>query len=154
MSDVPLAKLDLKLAKPLATRVPSPLPRAKPLSSTTSPISAVSKFPTLTVVDRPHVVIRVEPNLPDHRRRRTFAVRGLMAMAVCMAHVVVQEAPAWALSMVVHMVTLVTMAMVVVPEPVAYKAQHLVVAPPEENTIEEVMEISEQAAGDSGRRTG
>ena len=61
-----------------------------------------------------------------------------------MAQVVVQESPAWALSMVVHMVSLVTMAIVIVPETVPYKAQHLMVVPPEEQAIEEVMEISDK----------
>jgi len=55
---------------------------------------------------------------------------------------IVQEAPAWSVSMVVHMVTLVTMAMVTVSEPVPYKAHRLIVTPPKkEKKIEEVLEV-------------
>ena len=43
--------------------------------------------------------------------------------------------------MVVHMVTLVTMAMVTVAPPAPYKPHHLVVLPPEE-TIEDLRDIS------------
>jgi hypothetical protein len=52
---------------------------------------------------------------------------------------IAHEAPAWAISMVVHMVSLVTMAMVTVPAPVPYKPHSFVVTPPEE-AIEEVWE--------------
>jgi hypothetical protein len=71
-------------------------------------------------------------------------MHGLVAILVCMSQVAVQEAPAWGLSMVVHMVTLVTMAIVVVPNGVPHNAQHIVVAPPEEQQIEEVKDISDR----------
>ncbi len=71
-------------------------------------------------------------------------MHGLVAILVCMSQVAVQEAPAWGLSMVVHMVTLVTMAIVVVPDAVPHNAQHVVVAPPAEEQIEEVKDISDR----------
>ena len=153
MSDVPLAKSNLKVAKPLATRAASPLASRPTLArAPQSPMpvcSAIFRFST-----------RVDsPSAGDSRRAPSAAVvagrlamQGLVAMMVCTAQVVVQEAPAWALSMVVHMVTLVTMAMVTVPDAVPYKAQHLVVAPPEEQNDRRDHGDFRQAAGDAGRR--
>jgi hypothetical protein len=141
MSDVPLAKSKLKVAKPQAARASPLKPPATLVPVASLPNDSFSEFPVLTPVDSPFAVTQVEPK---RRSRRTMAANGLVAMLVCTAHVVIQEAPAWALSMVVHMVTLVTMAMVAVPNAVPYKAQHLVVAPPEEQTIEEIMEISDK----------
>ncbi len=71
-------------------------------------------------------------------------MQGLAAMIVCMSQVAVQEAPAWGLSMVVHMVTLVTMAMVAVPDNVPCKAKHIIVAPPEEQQVEEVQDFCDR----------
>ena len=66
---------------------------------------------------------------------------GMAAMLLCTTHVIAQEAPAWALSMVVHMVTMVTMAMVTVPAPVQYRsAQHLTANPTEEEKVEQPKE--------------
>ena len=42
--------------------------------------------------------------------------------------------------MVIHMVTLVTMTMVAVPDPVPYKATQLTVTPRQEEKVEEIKE--------------
>jgi hypothetical protein len=141
MSDAPLARSDVKMARSAVPLSPRRTPLAA-VKSPASPASSTAEFPMLVLVDSRLPVIRVKPD--HHKHRRVLATHGLVAMMVCAAHVAVQEAPAWALSMVVHMVTFVTMAMVAVPDAVPYKAQHLVVAPPEEQTIEEIMEVSDQ----------
>ena len=45
--------------------------------------------------------------------------------------------------MVVHMVTLVTMAMVTTAQPLPYRAQHLVVTPPEDEKVEDLLDVAE-----------
>jgi hypothetical protein len=55
---------------------------------------------------------------------------------------VIHEAPAWSLSMLIHMVTLISMAMVAVPDPPVNKAQHLTVTPPTEEKLEEPKEAA------------
>ena len=52
---------------------------------------------------------------------------------------------------VVHMVTLVTMAMVTTAQPLPYKAQHLVVQAPEEEKVEDLLDVAETRAGGAGR---
>ncbi len=143
MSDVPLAGTKLKVAKPLPVRAEPILPRAKPLASADAAVPAPVGSLALPVgIDADLASIRLDV---FHRyRERAIKSQGVIAALVCMSHMVVQEAPAWALSMFIHMVTLVTMAMITVPEPVPYKAQHLVVAPPEEQKIEEIKEIAEE----------
>ncbi len=66
--------------------------------------------------------------------------RSLLVSLTCVAQLIVHEAPAWMVSMVVHMVTLVTMAMVTVSGPVKYTPQHLIIEPPKEK-VEEVAEV-------------
>jgi hypothetical protein len=142
MSDAPLARMKLKAAKPLKPRAgPSP-PHANPLSTADAMAHPLVDLLSPKQVDIPIVVIPDKIGRPN--RARLFGRHGLAAILICMAQVAVQEAPAWALSMVVHMVTLVTMAMVTVPDAVPYKAQHLVVSPPEEQQIEEVKDISDK----------
>ena len=143
MSEVPLVKLDLKVAKTHTTRYVPPLSREEPLPAADTSACAIDDFPVLTDVDSPLEVFRFKAK-PRRKRRRIFGMHGLIAMTVCMTQVFVQESPAWALSMVVHMVSLVTMAIVVVPETVPDMPQHLVVAPAEEQNFEEVMEISDK----------
>jgi len=142
MSDVPLARTKLKVAKPQLVRARPPLPRAKALSAADTTVLAVADPPSPKQIDFALTLIPDKVRRPN--RSRMIGTHGLVAMLVCMSQVAVQEAPAWALSMVVHMVTLVTMAMVAVPDTVPYKAQHLVVAPPDEQQIEEVKEISDK----------
>ena len=76
--------------------------------SPTWPDVATTLIPEKVVVRRPS------------RARRIIGTQGLVAILVCMSQVAVQEAPAWGLSMVVHMVTLVTMAIVVVPSTIPH----------------------------------
>jgi hypothetical protein len=142
MSEMPLARSDLGVAKQAVTQAGLSYSRSTALPGARAPVCADSEFPMLVLVDAPHIKIRPVAN--RRSRRRMAVTHGLVAMLVCTAHLAVQEAPAWALSMVVHMVTFVTMAMVAVPDSVPYKAQHLVVAPPEEQAIEEIMEVSDQ----------
>ena len=68
--------------------------------------------------------------------------------------VVVHEAPAWAVSMVIHMVTLVTMTMVAVPDPVPYKATQLTVTPRQEEKVEEIKEAEQRPTHHAGRTHG
>ncbi len=65
----------------------------------------------------------------------------LLAVFTCLVQVVAQEAPAWAVSMFVHMATFVTMAMVTVAEPSSYKPQELIITPPAEQSIEDLAEF-------------
>lgn len=137
MSDVPLAGTKLKVAKPLPVRAEPILPRAKLLAAAPADPSAF-----LADIDPELASIRLDV---FHRyRERAIKSQGVIAMLACMSHMIVQEAPAWALSMFIHMVTLVTMAMITVPDPVPYKPQQLIVAPPEEEKIEEIKEIAEE----------
>ena len=133
MLDVPLAKRMLKVAKPLMPRVASPLSRAKPLPAAGRAVRAVRRFSDSHGCRFSVEVIRFKAKR-RRNARRILGMHGLIAMMVCMSQVVVQEAPAWALSMVVHMVTLVTMAMVVVPETVPDKPQHLSLCLPRNRT--------------------
>jgi len=142
MSDGLLARTKLKVAKPLTPRAGPPLPRARssPAGDTT--------FPTLDDLESPKqtrfVLALRRAKVKRPNRMKSLGTHGLVAIVVCMSQLAVQESPAWALSMVVHMVTLVTMAIVAVPDAVPSKMQHLVVAPPEEQQVEEVMEISDK----------
>jgi hypothetical protein len=142
MADVAVASTELKAAKPPPRRVAAPLP----LTEQQSEIEAM--FPSFADLESPQPTPFVLALRPKKTKRRTLAkilgTHGVAALVVCMSQVAVQEAPAWALSMVVHMVTLVTMAMVVVPNTAPCSPQHLVVAPNEEQRIEEVREISDR----------
>lgn len=71
-----------------------------------------------------------------------LAARGSSGFVVCILQLIVHEAPAWTVSMVVHMATLVTMALITVQQPTLYKPQHLLVTPPEEEKIEEIKDAS------------
>ena len=142
MSDVPLAKMNLQrgqaagAARPLPFLAPSPCLKSRPprFLSMISP-----SFGPSTTLSSPSSSTLAAPV-----RRQVAATHGLAAMLVGISQVAVQEAPAWALSMVVHMVTLVTMAMVAVPDTVPYRAQHLVVVPPMEQKIEEIKDIADK----------
>jgi hypothetical protein len=176
MSNVPVAKVPLKVAEPLPPRAKA-LPRAKPLSATDaaavdrcdsriraklnpapadddfslfqagdpapepSPLLGIGVALALDAACAPRGV-SADAGVKTNPSRRTLigGAHGLVAMFTCVAQMVMQEAPAWGLSMVVHTVTLVTMAMITVPDPVPYKAQHLVVMPPEEEKVEDIRE--------------
>ena len=168
MSDVLLTKTQRTAAKRLMPRAGPSSSQAKPLTNAetgTVPFAGIvstkmglSPLPGFEKAVHP-VADHPSPTWPDvattlipekivvrrpSRARRIIGTQGLVAILVCMSQVAVQEAPAWGLSMVVHMVTLVTMAIVVVPSTIPHNAQHLVVAPPEQQQIEVVKDISDR----------
>jgi hypothetical protein len=138
MSGVRLAESRLNVAKPVAAQSAAPYLLSEP-----APLDC----PADIFIDPPELVPvdprsrRHDPESRRHRLGRVFATQGLAAMMVCGVHVITHEAPAWALSMVVHMVTLVTMAMVGVPGSTPFQAQNVTITPPEQRAVEEVMEI-------------
>ena len=153
MSDVPLTRTKLKAAK-------RPAAASRPLVSTGEAVAACRQQPFTPSAESPRLPRRPElatTLIPEKARQAASRTGGLSgctdwsAVLVCMSQVAVQEAPAWGLSMVVHMVTLVTMAMVAVPDAVPCKAQHFVVAPPEEAADRRGQGHLRQTAGDAGR---
>ena len=149
MSDVPLAKTTLITAKPLAPHTrPRTLVRAKPLAETDTVLSSCSDTGVRKRAesDLGPIIIKVDATVVKPVVASGLAtwlgLRGSAGLAVALFQLIVHEAPAWAVSMVVHMLTLVTMAMVTLQEPVAYKAQHLLVTPPEEEKIEEIKDTN------------
>jgi hypothetical protein len=140
MSDAPLARVSQKVAKPPVSRAHTGClqTRRQLAADIFSHPVAQSQF-----FSRSESPLASSHSATDSRRT-FFGWHGLLAMTACMGHVVAQEAPAWALSMVVHMTALVTMAMVTVPDVAHYKVQKLVVTPPEEQKIEEIMETADK----------
>jgi hypothetical protein len=143
MLDVPLVRTRLKAAKRLLPRATPSVRQADSSPDNEPAVSNTADFPPLT---RPEIPTTLIPDKPTRRsmRTRVLGTHGLVAILICMTQVAVQEAPAWGLSMVVHMVTLVTMAMVAVPDTVPCKAKHIIVAPPEEQQVEEVQDFSDR----------
>jgi hypothetical protein len=133
MKEGPLAEVKLKRATPLdapdatAARAAT-LPAAETPAAQTSPAAAVA------------TLLHIDAALPVGARvgRRSLAFTGAF-----FAELLVHEAPAWMVSMVVHMVTLVTMAMVSVSEPIQYKPHQLLVTPPQRK-VEEMVEVPEK----------
>ncbi len=128
MSNVPVAEKQLKVAQPLA---PGQWPRRRatsPVDAGSAPRANADSF-SPAKVDAPSTLYHTDD-------RPTFSRwpgrRGVLFSVACLMQLFVHEAPAWMVSMVVHMVTLVTMAMVTVSEPLPYEPQHLIVTPPEE----------------------
>lgn len=129
-------------AKPLAEAEPigevSPLGEAKPLDEADTILISTGDTGIRKRTDVGSVVICIDTTKPVEKRPTVWG--GLPSGASMVSNVVqfvVHEAPAWAVSMVIHMMTLVAMAMVAVPEPAPAKAQHLIVTPPEEQKVEE-----------------
>jgi hypothetical protein len=141
MSDVPLARTTLKTAQPLVGR-PRALVRAKPLSDSDMVVSAVSGFAPRKFADIGPVVIAIDTAKKAAAASVVTGWHGALGVMACLGQLFLQEAPAWGVSVMVHMVTLVTMAVVTIPDPVTYKAQHLIVTPPEEEKVEEIKEVS------------
>lgn len=154
MSDVPLAKTTLITAKPLAPHArprtlvrAKPLDEAKPLAETETVLESCSDTGVRKRAESElgPIIIKVDATVakPAATGLATWlGLRGSTGLVVCLLQLIVHEAPAWTVSMVVHMLTLVTMAMVTLQEPVTYKAQHLIVTPPEEEKIEEIKDAS------------
>ena len=140
MSDVPLANKKLIVAKPLAPNERLNDRGAAPAGAVLAPHPA-SAAPGDAQTASPVVAIDVE----NAAVRNAWTGRhGLLVSLSYLAQLFVQEAPAWLVSMVVHMVTLVTMAMITVPEPAPYKPQHLIVSRPEKKKeAEKVQEIKD-----------
>ncbi len=143
MLNVPRVRRRLKAVRWPAPPAGPPLRQATPASGAIATASAAADFSSFTEPDLPASLI---PQRPRRRSSRTklLGTHGLVAVLVCMSQVAVQEAPAWGLSMVVHMVTLVTMAMVAIPDTVPSKTKHIIVAPPEQQQVEEVQDFSDK----------
>lgn len=137
MSDVSRSQDDAKTASPVESSVFG-LPPAVAAAGVRESICIDTgrEHRNVEVVDVP---IRI--NVGSSARALVVGGGGAAAMLTCLAQVVAQEAPAWAVSMVVHMATLVTMAMVTVAEPASYVAQQLLVTPPAEEVIEDIAEF-------------
>jgi hypothetical protein len=143
MLKVPLVKRSLRATERLQPRRgPRPL-QAEPSPPTDTILPPDADLPPLT---RPDIPTSLIPEKPRRRSNRTrlLGTNGMVAVLFCMSQVAVQEAPAWGLSMVVHMVTLVTMAMVAVPNTIPCKAKHIIVAPPQEQQVEEIQDFSDK----------
>ncbi len=143
MSDVPLSRTTLKTAQPVVSRSrPRNLVRAKPLAESDLALANFCGVAIARHADLGPIAIQINTAKPV--AAASIAWKGFSAGAgglAALAQLAIQESPAWAISMVVHMLTLVTMAMVAVPDPVLYKSQHLIVTPPEEEKLEEIREI-------------
>ncbi|MBU4273591.1 MAG: terpene cyclase/mutase family protein [Planctomycetes bacterium] len=139
MSDVPLAERKLKVAAPLAPGE-WPCTRATSSAGADSAPRVNNHAQTPRQNDSLSVLLQVEDALP---LGIWMGKRGLLVSVSCLAQLFVHEAPAWMVSMVVHMVTLVTMAMVTVSEPVQYKPQHLIVTPPEKK-VEKIVDVADK----------
>jgi hypothetical protein len=126
----------LRTAELLPSRPQSKgLVRAQPLAD--SPV--FTGFSETAVLQRPvlePIIIQVNSVRPIVASPLFGGLLTGTGALVGLLHLIAQEAPAWGTSMVVHMVTLVTMAPV--PNPVVYKAQHLIVTPPEEEKVKEI----------------
>jgi hypothetical protein len=155
MSDVPLSRTTLRTAQPAAAQSKRrPLARAKPLAEESDATSkSVVEGDTIVIsaadtgihksADVGPVVIHIDTSQSTSSVIPMWG--GLHTGAGALAFVlqfVVHEAPAWAVSMVIHMVTLVTMTMVAVPEPTPYKATQLTVTPTKEEKVEEIKEVN------------
>lgn len=147
MSDVPLAKTTLIAAKPLAPQPrPRTLVRAKPIPQTDTLIASCSDTAVRKRAESNLGPILINVNVDVTTKpimagaAAWFGLRGSTSAAVCVMQLVAHEAPAWSVSMIVHMLTLITMALVTVQEPTSYKAQHLIVTPPEEEKLEELVD--------------
>ena len=137
MPNVPLAENRLKVATPLAPGEWPSNRSASPAGSPSAPRANNNHPQTLPTSDLLPRVLAVEEPLP---LSSWMGKRSLLVSLTCVAQLIVHEVPAWMVSMVVHMVTLVTMAMVTVAGPVKYTPQHLIITPPEEK-IEEVVDV-------------
>jgi hypothetical protein len=146
MSDVTLPRTMLRKAEPLGGHPRSQsLVRAKPLTEPSPNLSGLSESPILPRTVLEPIVICIDTTRPVAALPPFWSGlwSGTGAVA-CLMHLIAQEAPAWGTSMVVHMVTLVTMALVTVPNPVLYKTQHLLVTPPEEEKVEEIKQVENE----------
>jgi hypothetical protein len=140
MSDVTLPRTMLRTAEPLAPRPRSRiLARAKPLAESSPVFLGLGESAVLARTILEPIVIRIDTAGSIAASAPLWSGFGGGPNVVTgLIHLFVQEAPAWGISMMVHMVTLVTMALVTVPNPVLYKTQQLLVTPPEEEKIEDI----------------
>jgi hypothetical protein len=140
MSVGPLAKTTLRVAAPFGPRA-KPARQPAPLTGAETAIFANLDTRILRRDDSVPATIQIKVDTVN--RAMVIGGRGLAAILICLSQVFVQEAPAWAVSMVVHMVTLVTMAMVTTTPAVPYKAPHLVVHPQDEEKAEELVDSND-----------
>ncbi len=147
MSDVSLPRTTLRKAEPLVSRLrPRALARATPLAEAVPIFTEFGESAAVANQFLEPIIINVNPV-----RSVTPAAPFLGGFFLARSHffaalteMFVQEAPAWGISMLVHMVTLVGMAMVTVPDPVTYKTQQLLATPPEEEKIEEIKPVDSE----------
>lgn len=137
MPNVPLAERKLKVATPLDSDGWLSDQATASAGATVAP-RIKDDLPTAKKSEPSDFSIRTDDSPPFGA---WLGKHGLMVSVTCFAQLAVHEAPAWLISMVVHMVTLVTMAMVTVSEPIPYKPQHLIVTLPEKKVIEKIQEV-------------
>ena len=142
MSGMPLSRTLLRTAQPLAPRVGSrALLRAKPLVDNDVIFSGWDETVPQRVEIGP-IAIHIDDAKPVVASAAIWSgLHGGSGALTYLVQLIIHESPAWGISMLVHMVTLVTMALVTVADPVLYKTQHLIVTPPEEEKIEEIKQL-------------
>jgi hypothetical protein len=146
MSDVPVSRATLKTAEPLVPRIrPRTLIRAKPLVDSEAVFAGLAAVGFPRPADLGSIVIQLDTTTAVAATPLLWSgLAGSASFFSGLGQIAAQEAPAWAISVVVHMVTLVTMAMVTMPDPVSYKARQLIVTPPEEEKLEQIKEAKNE----------
>lgn len=137
MSNVPLAERKLKVATPLDSGG-WPIDQAAASAGVT--LASQSGNGSMAAAQNEPLDFPIRAN-DSSPLIAILGKHGVMASVACFSQLAVHEAPAWLISMLVHMVTLVTMAMVTVSEPIPYTPQHLMVTPPEKKKTEQVIEV-------------
>jgi hypothetical protein len=144
MSDVPLTTTALPVVHVAAPRPRSRVPvRAKPLGNRDTVVISCGDTRIHKRLDVGPIVISIDTTRPVVATGPIWdgLYSGAGDAAVRLARLIIREAPAWTVSMVIHMVTLVAMATVAVPDLVPYQAEHLIVTPSEQRKVEEIKEV-------------
>ena len=147
MSNAPLAIRKVKAAKRLTPR--TAFPSLPPVETTDTQAHPLAGLPSPTWPDISTTLIP-EKAVKRSSRSRITRTHGLVAILVCMSQVAAKQAPAWGLSMVVHMVTLVTMAIVVAPNARRTKHSSMSSLRRPNSSGSKRSRISPTAAGDVG----
>jgi hypothetical protein len=157
MSDVPLTRATLLSAKAATPQSRSrPLVRAKPLPQTETIVISCDDTGVRKREDVGPIIIEIDTTKPAVRKRTAWSgvqVHIGAGSATRLAKWIIREAPAWTVSMLVHMVTLVTMAAVAVPDPGTHAPPELVVTPAKEEKVEEIKEKEKEKEVDNEQPT-
>jgi hypothetical protein len=140
MSDVPLARTTFGAGQRAAVQPRSrPLLRAKPLTEGDTVLVTGSDTGIRKRADVGPIIIHIDTGKDATAEQAMwFGLYDGSGSAARLIRLIVREAPAWGVSMVIHMVALVAMATVAVPDSTPTQPQRLVVTPPEERKIEDV----------------